>query len=204
MAISSQTALFSAIGDGVTKVFNVPLYILAAAHVSVTLTAPDGTVTVCPLGGVGSFSYSIGSMTVTGFVLTFQTLGPPAGYKLLVYRATPPTQNTVYNQNDTFPAKAHEAALDNLALAIQTVLLTANSALRLPIGSPLNPMLPTPQTGFALGWSGSGITNLPGYTSPPASSGSIGVAGQWSCDANFFYSCIAPYAWGRIELKRSW
>ncbi|MCR5894456.1 hypothetical protein DPV74_18125 [Burkholderia sp. HAN2018] len=66
-----------------------------------------------------------------------------AGYKLHIYRSVPVTQETQYQQNDAFPAKTTEKALDKLTMIAQQHAAGIGRALQVPVAD-INPttMLP--------------------------------------------------------------
>lgn len=112
MTIASQTSRISYTGDGVTTAFSVPFYFAANADLIVYLQDNLGNSTLQVLGT----HYSLTGATLSaGGTCTFVT-APTAttGAVVTIYRDPPITQITSYNNNDPFPAKSHELALDKL------------------------------------------------------------------------------------------
>jgi hypothetical protein len=182
MALSSTTAKFTVQGDSASKVFSIPFYILDPAHVSVFFTDAAGVITqgyyvpsitienvgfATARGIAANYIFTIDTITTTGFNITLN-LALFSAVKITVYRSVPLTQLTVYTQNDLFPAKAHEAALDKIMMGLQSVALLADVALKLPIGSTVNTQLPTPSAGQVLGWNetGTALINISSPTTP--------------------------------------
>ncbi|WP_246013195.1 hypothetical protein [Pigmentiphaga humi] len=74
---------------------------------------------------------------------------PPSGDTLILERIVPPTQETTYQENDPFPAKSHERALDKLTMIDQQVEEVLGlrpgacvRALRIPASDPGISLLP--------------------------------------------------------------
>lgn len=110
MTIASQTSRISYTGDGSTATFPIPFYFQANADIVVMLQNNSGIQTTKVLGTDYSLS---GAGNPAGGSLTF-TVAPTAltGTVIAIYRDPLVTQTTSYNNNDPFPAKSHELALD--------------------------------------------------------------------------------------------
>jgi hypothetical protein len=108
MTIASQTSRITYTGDGVTTAFSVPFYFQSNSDLVVYLQDTLGNLTLQVLGT----NYNLSGATIsTGGTCTF-TAAPTTGYLITIYRDPPLTQTTSYNNNDPFPAKSHELALD--------------------------------------------------------------------------------------------
>lgn len=115
MTIASSTSRIGYTGDGVTTAFAVPFFFSANSDLVVSVQDLAGNVTTKVLGT----DYNLTGATVsTGGTCTF-VVAPTTGYLLAVTRVPPLTQTTSYNNNDPFPAKSHEAALDKLTTEVQ-------------------------------------------------------------------------------------
>lgn len=117
MTIASQTSRISYTGDGSTTAFAVPFYFASNADLVVYLQDSVGTQTVQVLGTNYNLS---GATLAAGGTCTFVT-APASGYLVTIYRDPAVTQTTSYNNNDPFPAKSHELALDKLTTIAQRV-----------------------------------------------------------------------------------
>ncbi|MBU9378699.1 hypothetical protein [Burkholderia gladioli] len=125
--------------DGSTVTFPIPFYFLANAHIVANLIASDGVLT--PLVFGTDFDLS-GAGDAEGGTLTTLVV-EPAGYKLHIFRSVPVTQETQYQQNDAFPAKTTEKALDKLTMIAQQNTATIGRALQYPLSDiEPNPILP--------------------------------------------------------------
>src|SRR5206468_5689864 len=102
-------------GDGSTTAFSVPFYFAANADLIVILQDTAGNQTTQVLGT----NYNLTGATLSaGGTCTFTT-APITGYLVTIYRDPAVTQTTSYNNNDPFPAKSHELALDKLTTISQ-------------------------------------------------------------------------------------
>lgn len=149
MTVSSTQSRISHAGDGATTDFPVPFYFIEPGHLVVSLVLDDDTITPWTLGtdysAAGAGNQSGG--TVTAFD------APAVGETLIIERIVPSTQETAYQENDPFPAKEHERALDKLTMVGQQheeVLGLRPGAsvrvLRLPASDPGIPLLPDAAT----------------------------------------------------------
>lgn len=130
MTIASQTSRISYTGDGVTTAFSVPFYFAANADLIVILQDTAGNQTTQVLGT----NYTLTGATVSsGGTCTF-TIAPTTGYLVTVYRDPAVTQTTSYNNNDPFPAKSHELALDKLTTIAQRTRDLMTRSIRLSEG----------------------------------------------------------------------
>ncbi|WP_306715153.1 glycosyl hydrolase family 28-related protein [Burkholderia dolosa] len=129
MTISSDVQDVTHNTDGSTVVFPVTFYFLEDKDLIVEKIDANDGVTALLLGT--DYSVSGAGLVSGGSVTTFATY--PVGYRLHVYRSVPVTQETQYQQNDPFPAKATEKALDKLTMIAQQVSAAAVNAIRYPL-----------------------------------------------------------------------
>lgn len=120
--------------DGSTTDFPIPFYFLRSSDITAELVDVNDNLTELVLGTdftvTGAGQPSGGDLRATNAFAT--------GYKLHVYRVVPVTQESQYQQNDPFPAKTTEKALDKLTMLIQQQKQTTDRALVVP-RSDLNP-----------------------------------------------------------------
>ncbi len=120
--------------DGSTTEFPIPFYFLRNADITAELIDAEGNLMVLVLGT--DFNVTGAGQPNGGALVTTRVFA--SGYKLHVYRVVPVTQETQYQQNDAFPAKTTEKALDKLTMLIQQQKQTTDRALVVP-RSDLNP-----------------------------------------------------------------
>lgn len=140
MTVGTKASRVTYAGDGATKLFAVPFRFLAASDLVVSRRAGSGQKFVLILGT----DYSVSGVdAAAGGAITLLT--PPAlGDRLSIVRRTTPDQQTIYVQNDPFPAKSHERALDKVTMLAQETQGQADRALVVPDGYALGGELPTP------------------------------------------------------------
>lgn len=130
MTIASQTSRITYTGDGVTTAFAVPFYFQANSDIVVYLQNTTGSATLQIFGT----NYGLTGATLSaGGTCTFVT-APASGYLISIYRDPPMTQTTSYNNNDPFPAKSHELALDKTATIDQRTRDLVSRSLHLTDG----------------------------------------------------------------------
>lgn len=101
-------------GAGTVGPFPIPFRFLESSHLRVVATDPSGANSTLVLDtdytvtGAGADS---GSVRLTAPLF--------AGWRLVVLRNVPATQEADYVQNDAFPAESHEQALDKLTMLVQ-------------------------------------------------------------------------------------
>ncbi|KVE99258.1 hypothetical protein [Burkholderia vietnamiensis] len=115
--------------DGATVDFPIPFYFIDGRDIVVDKIDANGNlVTLSPgtdftVSGEGSQYGGTASMTA-----------PIArGFTLHIYREVPVTQETKYQQNDPFPARATETALDKLTMICQQLASSVVNAIRYPL-----------------------------------------------------------------------
>lgn len=142
MTIASSTSRISYVGDGVTTAFAIPFLFQNNADITVMLQSSTGAQTTQTLGTQYSLS---GAGVTSGGTCTF-TIAPTAatGAVITIFRDPPVTQTTSYNNNDPFPAKSHENALDKLTTLEQRTRDMITRSVRLPDSDPASStQLPT-------------------------------------------------------------
>ena len=108
-------------GDGTTVNFAVPFYYIDQADLYVTLS-PAGDQSH-PVNQALAVNYTVNdspidSVRSAGGTVVF-IVPPVATSTVFILRRTPMNQLFVYAENDPFPAKSHEHALDRLTLLEQ-------------------------------------------------------------------------------------
>lgn len=128
MAVTSsiQDAIYDT--DGSSVAFPIPFYFLVDGHVAVDKLDSNGNTVPLILGT--DYTVSGAGNELGGALGT--TIVYPVGYKLRIYRVVPVTQETEYQQNDPFPAKATERALDKLTMIAQQNSSAAQNSIRYP------------------------------------------------------------------------
>lgn len=157
MTITSQENRRSYAGEGLDT-FQVDFAVQRSEDLAVSLLSADGTLQRLQLNMEFTVSFAVGS---TGCVVQLHTpLG--TGQSLLVRREPLMVQETEYVENDAFPAKSHEAALDRLTMIAQSLGEQVGRCLMAPEGRPLgNSSLPESAPGKGLMWNeqGDGLEN---------------------------------------------
>lgn len=166
MTIASQTSRISYNGDGVTASFAVPFKFLLDSDLVVYVRDTLGNQALQVLGS----NYNVtGAGVDAGGAVTFASV-PGAGWYIVIYRDPPVTQTTSYNNNDPFPAKSHENALDKLTMLVQRLVSRIG---RIPslleTSSFSNLVLPDPEAGKYIRWrvDQRGFENVPAITLAP-------------------------------------
>lgn len=124
-------------GAGTTGPFAVTFRFLDKTHLRVvkTVAGVDTTLAVdsqYTVAGVGAAS---GTVTLLSALAVGETL--------TIVRNVPQTQEAEYVQNDAFPAKSHETALDKLTMLVQQNAEQVARALLLPVSDTASAELPT-------------------------------------------------------------
>ncbi|EML1597814.1 hypothetical protein RVY52_002553 [Burkholderia cenocepacia] len=156
MTVTSDVQDVSHLTDGVTTTFPIPFYFLRETDIIVDkIDAGGGALDSLVLGTdftvSGAGSESGGAITTTSTIVT--------GFVLRIARVVPVTQESEYQQNDPFPSKTTEKALDKLTMIDQQHAATIGRALQVPL-SDINALtiLPkaTQRANKALGFDASG------------------------------------------------
>jgi hypothetical protein len=129
MTVTTDTASITHSTDGSTTEFPVSFYFLNESDLLVDLISSAGALTHLVLGS----NYTVGGAGNQdgGSVTTVATYA--AGSTLRIYRNVAATQLTEYQQNDAFPAKTTEKALDKLTMLIQQAIAATLNSLRFPL-----------------------------------------------------------------------
>ena len=120
MTVSAQNSYISYTGTGSVTEYSFPYKVFASANIKVyTVVIATGVETLQTAGGSGTYDYtiSIESDYSGGLVTLSNTL--PATHKVFLTRVTDLEQAQSYIEGDSFPATAHEQALDKLSLQVQ-------------------------------------------------------------------------------------
>lgn len=134
MTVSNQTNKISYIGNGVTKEFAIPFCFLEKEHITVYQMKGDIESTA-----VADVDYSVSGIgEVDGGTLIFLD-APATGTQIVIVRNVPMTQEVDYRENEIFPAKTHERALDKLTMAVQQLSEKMERAVTVDIFSEEDP-----------------------------------------------------------------
>ncbi|EEE04559.1 glycosyl hydrolase family 28-related protein [Burkholderia multivorans] len=138
MTVSTTKARDTYKGNGLSVDFPIDFYFLDNSHIKVSILHVDGSVTELFLDS--DFSVT-GAGNVMGGALRLAT-APSSTDTIIVDRVIPATQETQYQQNDPFPAKATERALDKLTMLVQQQEVDVANSIKFPIGDFANSVLP--------------------------------------------------------------
>ncbi|MDI9684319.1 hypothetical protein [Burkholderia cenocepacia] len=139
MTVASDVQDVTYVPDGATVVFSIPFYFLRNGDVRADRVSVGGVVT--PLIFGTDFSLTGAGNPNGGVLTTFDVL--TAGGALHIYRDVPATQETQYQQNDPFPAKTTERALDKLTMLVQRAFGLISTGIRYPfVEFGMNAVLP--------------------------------------------------------------
>lgn len=114
MTISTSYTPTSYSGNGATTAFSTVFVFQNSTDLVVTLTDSSGSGVLQSL----TTNYTVSGGSGSTGTVTMLT-APASGYTLTIERSTPKTQTTDYLANDSFPAEAHEDALDKLTMLVQ-------------------------------------------------------------------------------------
>lgn len=113
-------------GNSVTVAFPFNFRFLANSQIYVTLIDAAGVGTLQTLG----VNYSLAGVNLAGGGTVTMFVAPPTGYRLLVQRILPATQETsIRNQGRFFP-EIHENVFDTLTMLIQQAISGLTNALQ--------------------------------------------------------------------------
>lgn len=139
-------------GNGVTTVFAFSAPFFDPIELIVDLLNTSTNVAVSPvavLNGAATYDYTVTGTKdpdtgeyLSGGYITFNT-APPGNFRITIYRAVIPQQNTVLINNAKFPAKVVEGSLDRAMMIIQQLLDGSNRDLRAP-SSDVSPSMVLP------------------------------------------------------------
>ncbi|PRH24356.1 hypothetical protein C6T56_04415 [Burkholderia multivorans] len=118
--------------------FPIPYYFLDNAHIRITLLHVDESaselVPNSDFSVMGAGSASGGSVHLN--------ITPAINDQIIIDRIVPAMQETQYQQNDPFPAKATERAFDKLTMLAQQQNAEIANSIKFPIGDAANSVLP--------------------------------------------------------------
>lgn len=153
----------TALGTGAVVNFTIGFQFQSNADVHVFLrdegVSPAVVTEVVPGPGPDGFLVTGGN---PGTTVTMGT-PPTVNQRLVIKRQMPFTQTVDYDENDAFPAEAHERAMDKQILLLQQLNGELDKCLRFPFSSSYsNIFLPDPSAGMVLAWNndGSAIVNV--------------------------------------------
>ena len=129
MTVTTQNQDVTYDGDGSTIDFPIPFYFLRSTDIRIDRIDSNGALT--PLVYGTDFLVSGAGDENGGAATTTATYA--AGTKLHIYRIVPVTQETEYQQNDPFPAKSTEKALDKLTMIAQQHDSAIENSIRYPL-----------------------------------------------------------------------
>lgn len=163
MTINTDLSRQQHLGNSVTTAFPFATRILDAAHIIVTRTViATGANTTLILNDPGADGYSVAGVGDPS--TTINTVSAPAtGTRLTIVRNVPLTQTADYVENDPFPAKTHEDALDKLTMENQQLSEKQDRTLGLAATTAFSGdlLMEEPVAGALLGWNATanGIAN---------------------------------------------
>lgn len=131
--------------------------------------------------------YTVTLNTATpGGTVTY-TVAPTNTEDSFIYRQVDATQQQVLPEEDPFPIASIEAALDKLAMGQAQNAEALSRAVKLPITSTGEIVLPTPEDGRILAWDGTNgdIKNTDLLAGPQGPQGATGPAGTNGVDGIF-------------------
>lgn len=160
-------------GNDVTVLFAVTFYFLKDSHLAVTsYSSVTELTTILVLDA--DYTVTGAGESAGGSITT--TTAPEATDVLTILRDVPTTQLIEYSEHDSFPAKSHESALDQLTMLIQQLENEEDRSFRLPpsidpndIGTEL-----APEKSKYIGWDAAG-TSLENKVSTSMTIASIGL-----------------------------
>lgn len=115
MTISTTINVVQYNGNGVTTDFSFPYLFYSDAHLQVFVIDADNVSTLQTI----NTDYTVTGEGIQSGGTVSMVVAPTSGEKLLVRRVVPLTQLTDYVSGDSFPADAHETALDLSAMGLQ-------------------------------------------------------------------------------------
>ena len=154
MTISSTTTRVQYNGNGATTAFAVPFEFLQAAGVKVIFTDEDGVDETWTKDTHYTLTDNTAAATGTVNVKTTPTdYTPASGTTITILRNQPLTQAQSYTEDDPFPAKSHERALDRLSMQVQMLKEKSDRALSFKETSTNSGVVfPEPAAAKVIGW----------------------------------------------------
>lgn len=183
MTVSSTNSSNIYNGDGSTTVFAYTFEILANTDLLVqSKNNTSGIITALTL----NTDYTVSNVDVsTGGNVTF-TVAPASGTTIIILRNLAFLQQTHYSEFDSFPALAHETALDRLTMEAQQLLEVSNRNLAFDPSintTSFNATLPGPVANTILGVNATNtgfVFLLPTFTNTYAFPAGTGILVQTS------------------------
>lgn len=152
MTVATEYAPQRYTGNGVTTTFAFPYIFFNATDLIVTLTLiSTGANTVQVLNT--DYTVTGGNGTVGNVVFT---VAPSSLYRVTIELSLPYTQQDDYVENQAFPADTLESGLDRAAIRDQQLRSLITGSLKFPatLASSYDGLLPAPENGKILTWSG--------------------------------------------------
>jgi len=151
MTVSSQTSRNEFNGNGTTDTFAYTFRILDEDHIAVYVDGAIKTITThYTVTGVGDSG---------GGSVVFVTPPPTGTANVVLVRSVPMTQETDYVENDPFPAKPHEDALDKLTMIVQQQQEQIDRTPAFAVTSTTGGItFPEPSATDVIGWNAAGTT----------------------------------------------
>lgn len=135
MTISSTTSKVSFNGSGSTGPFSIPYKFSKNADLAVTKVSTAGVASTLAL----TTNYTLtGAGATSGGTLTL-LVALASGERLIIKRSPVKVQETDYVENASFPAKAHEDALDLLTMVSQDLQEQIDRSVKVEISSTTSP-----------------------------------------------------------------
>lgn len=158
-------------GSPSATAFPYPFRVDAAADLTVVRANADGTLDTLTYGT----DYTVSGLGEDNGTVTLAAVLGTAG--LTIARRLEVTQPTSLPDEGAWYPSTAEAALDRVVMIQQQHADDIDRAVKAPLGSTVDPTLPTPVAASALGWdiTGTGLTNLP--TSEAAYNSALGQYG---------------------------
>lgn len=127
MALQNDNSRISYLGNGSTTTpYTVPFYFFEEADLQVYLTDPTGAVSKLTLGS----NYTVtGAGNPNGGAIR-TAVAYSGSNRISIAREVAAVQTTVYEENDKFPAKTHERALDRVTMLAQQITRNVKRAFR--------------------------------------------------------------------------
>lgn len=140
MTVASDVQDVTYATDGATVVFPIPFYFLRDTDIRADRIDAFGAAFPLVLGT--DFSLTGAGNPAGGALATLSAIS--TGYTLHIYRDVPATQETQFQQNDPFPSKTTERALDKLTMLIQRAFGLIATGVRYPFTEfGMNAILPS-------------------------------------------------------------
>lgn len=156
MAVSTTANKVVYSGTGSQTIFPFTFSVLEADDLQVVLVDADGNETTQVRGVDYTLTPASNDFSNGGNVV--MSVAPGATEELVIYRLLDLTQETDYEEGDSFPAETHEQALDRLTMIAQQLEEKFDRVLQVPLSELALPSLPykTARANKFLGFNTSG------------------------------------------------